>query len=114
MEPLKFAFPLSTWLLRVAVLILVYIIFFTTFRSFNTAGMEFWIATGFAVFAMLLFVGGFLKSHNLTLVASIVLALGCAYRIFMHFVFHEGGFVAIYGVFGAIALYFATAGNRKK
>jgi hypothetical protein len=43
-----------------------------------------------------------------------MIALGCAYKIFMHFVFQEGGFVAIFAVFGALGLYFATAGNRKK
>jgi hypothetical protein len=114
MEPLKFAFPISTWLLRVAILILVYIIFFTTFRSFHFESLEFWIASAFALFSILLFVGGFIKSHTLTVVSGIALALGCGYMIFMHFVFNEGGFVAIFGVFGALALYFATSGNRKK
>jgi hypothetical protein len=114
MEPLKFAFPVASWLLRLAVLILVYIIFFTTFRAFNTQSLEFWIAAAFGLFSILLFVGGFLRSHNLTLISSLLLALGCGYKIFMHFAFQEGGFVAIYGVFGAIALYFAAAGNRKK
>jgi len=114
MEPLKFAFPFANWLLRVALLIVVYMIYFTTFRAFNTSSMEFWIAAAFGLFAILLFIGGFMKSHNLTVVSAIFLTLGCGYQIVMHFFFHQGGFVAIYGVFAAIALYFATTGNRKK
>lgn len=114
MEPLKFAFPLASWTLRIAALILVYMIFFTTFRSFDTSNMEFWIACAFGLFAILMFVGGFMKSHNLTMISAVLLTLGCGYKIFMHFVFNEGSFIAIYGVFGAICLYFATTGNRKK
>lgn len=114
MEPLKFAFPASNWLLRIAVLVLVYIIYFVTFRAFQTQSLAFWIACGFGLFAMLLFVGGFMKSHNLTVISAIFLTLGAGYKVFMHFVFSEGDFVAIFGVLGAIALYFATSGNRKK
>jgi hypothetical protein len=114
MEPLKFAFPASNWLLRVAVLLLVYMIFFGTFRSFSTSSIDFWIACGFGLFAILLFVGGFMKKHNLTLISAIMLTLGCGYKIFMYYVFSQGKLVSVFGVFAAITLYFATTGNRKK
>jgi hypothetical protein len=114
MEPLKFAFPASGWLLRIAVLVLVYIMFFVTFRAFQTQSTEFWIACGFGLFAMLLFVGGFMKSHNLTVISSVILTLGAVYMIVAHYAFSKGSFVAIYGVLGAITFYFAASGNRKK
>lgn len=114
MEPLKFAFPVASWLLRIAVLITVYMIFFVTFRSFDTSSTAFWIACGFGLFAILLFVGGFMKSSNLTVISALILTLGCAYKIVMHFFFNEGSFIAIYGIFAALSLYFATTGNRKK
>jgi len=114
MEPLKFAYPISNWLLRIAVLILVYMIFFVTLRSGHYTSVDFWTACGFGLFAILLFVGGFMKKHNLTIISAIILALGCGYEIFIHFVFGKGNFVAIFAVFGAIALYFAASGNRKK
>lgn len=114
MEPLKFASSASNWILRIAALILVYIIFFVTYRSLNYQSIDFWVACGFGLFAGLLFIGGFMKKHNLTIISAIVLALGCTYQIFMHFAFQKGGFVAIYAVFGAIALYFAASGNKKK
>jgi len=40
--------------------------------------------------------------------------LGCAYEIVMHYGFQKGRFVAIYFVFGAIALFFFANGNKKK
>jgi hypothetical protein len=114
MEPLKFAYPLSNWLLRVALLILVYMCFYGTFHTFDYHHLPFWIATGFGIFAALLFIGGFMKKHNLTIISAIILISGCGYKIFMHYAFGEGTFVANFAIFGAIAFYFATAGNRKK
>ena len=114
MQPFKFAFPFAVWVLRLSILLMVYMIFFGTFRAFETNNVEFWIACGFGLFAVLLFVGGFLKSHNLTVISALILALACGYKVFMHFVFDQGSIVAVYGVFGAISVYFITAGNRKK
>jgi hypothetical protein len=114
MEPLKFAYPLSNWLLRVAMLILVYVCFFGTLRAFDYHHLHFWIAFGFGLFTVLLFIGGFMKKHTLTIISAIILVLGCGYMIFMHYAFGEGNIVANFAVFGAIAFYFAAAGNRKK
>jgi hypothetical protein len=114
MQPLKFAASLANWSLRVAALVLVYIIFFVTYRSFDLHSLDFWIACAFGVFAILLFAGGFMKKHSLTVFSAIVLVLGCLAQVFMHFAFGAGKFVAMYAVFAAIALYFAAFGNRKK
>jgi hypothetical protein len=114
MEPLRFAYPISNWLLRVALLIMIYMIFFGTYRNFNTSDYHTWIAVGFGLFAILLFIGGFMKKHTLTIISAILLTLGCCYKIFMHFAFGMDTFVAIWAIFGAITLFFAASGNRKK
>ena len=114
MEPLRFAFQLSNWLLRIAMLIMIYMMFFGVFRGFDVSDYETWVAVGFCVLTMLLFIGGFMKKHTLTVITAIFLVLGCCYKAFMHFAFGKGSFIAIYAVFGSIALYFAASGNRKK
>lgn len=114
MEPVKAFYALSTWLLRVAVLVLVYMIFFVNLRSLNFNSVDFWIAVGFALFAILLFIGGFMNKHGLTVISSLFLILGCAYKVVMHYAFHKGSFVAIFFIFGAIAMFFFANGNRKK
>lgn len=114
MNPLKFLTPLSNWLLRIAVLLLVYIIYFLTFRHFNYDKPDFWIACGFGLFAILLFIGGFMKKHGMTVVPAIFLFAGCCYEIFMHYFYSKGRFVAIFAIFAAVAIYFTAYGNRTK
>ena len=114
MEPLKFAFPFSNWLLRLASIILVYIIFYKDFIVFRYNSLDSWIALAFAVSSILLFVGGYMKKPALTIITSILLVMGCTYEIFNHFVMFKGHYAALFCVFGAISLYFAASGNRKK
>jgi len=114
MEPVRSLYALSTWLLRLAVLILVYIIFFVTLRSPDVNHLPFWIAAGFALFSMLLFVGGFMKKSSMTVISALILAFGCTYKIVLHFAFNQGGFIAIFLVLGAISLFFFSNGNKQK
>jgi hypothetical protein len=114
MEPVRSLYALSTWLLRLALLVLVYIIFFTTLRSPDVNSLPFWIAAGFALFSMLLFVGGFMKKSSMTVISSLILMLGCIYKIVIYYAFDEGNFLAIYLVMGALSLFFFTNGNKQK
>lgn len=114
MEPVKAFFPLTTWFLRIAILVLVYIIYFGTLRSPAWDSIDFWTAVGFAFFSMLLFIGGFMKKSTMTVLSALLLMLGCGYEIVMHYGFHKGKFVAIYFVLGALAMFFFANGNKKK
>jgi hypothetical protein len=114
MEAFRPIFGLSTWILRVAILVMVYMIFFVSLRSPDFKSIEFFTAAGFALFAALLFIGGFMKKSSLTVVSSVILSLGCLYRIIAHYAFSQGNQVAICGVFFAIALFFVANGNKKK
>jgi hypothetical protein len=114
MEPVRSLYALSTWLLRVALLVLVYIIFFTTLRSPDVNHVPFWIAAAYALFSMLLFVGGFMKKSTLTVISAVILGLGCGYKIVMYYFFDQGGFIAIYFVLAALSLFFFANGNKQK
>ena len=114
MEPVRSLYALSTWLLRVALLVLVYIIFFTTLRSPDVNHVPFWIAAGFSLFSMLLFVGGFMKKSSLTVITAVILALGCIYKIVMYYAFSQNVSIAIFLVMGAISLFFFANGNKQK
>jgi hypothetical protein len=114
MEPVRSLYALSTWLLRIALLVLVYIIFFTTLRSPDVSSLPFWIAAGFALFSMMLFVGGFMKKSTMTVIAAVILGLGCLYKIVMYYAFDQGRFIAIFFVLGALSLFFFANGNKQK
>ncbi|MEI6124564.1 MAG: hypothetical protein WCQ95_13145 [Bacteroidota bacterium] len=114
MEPIKAFYALSTWLLRMALLVLVYILFFVTLRSPDFTNLNFWIALGFASFAALLFIGGFMNKSGLTVISALFLMLGCVYELVMRFAFNKDIFITNFFVMGAIALFFLANGNRKK
>lgn len=114
MEPVRSLYALSTWLLRVSVMVLVYIMFFVTLRSPDINSTPFWIAAGFAFFSMLLFVGGFMKKSTLSIISAAMLVLGSGYKVVMYYIFDQGSFIAVYFVLGAIALFFFANGNKIK
>lgn len=114
MEPLKALYALSTWLLRVATLVIIYIAFYTQLRNAETGSPAFWIAVAFALFAALLFVGGFMNKHGLTVLSAALLLLGSGYKVVMHYFFDQGSYVAIYFVLAAVSMFFVANGNRRK
>ncbi len=114
MQPVKSFFVLSTWMLRVSLLLMVYVLFFSALRSPDFSSIPFWIAAGFALFSMLLFIGAFMKKSAMTVVSALFLLLGCIYEVVMRFGFNKDNPVAMFFVFGAIALFFFSSGNKKK
>ena len=63
MNPVKSFVPTSAWLFRICVLVLVYQKYFDAFLTFSMKGFNFFFATAFVVFAVLLFIGGFINKH---------------------------------------------------
>lgn len=114
MQPAKKLFPLAVWMLRAALLVLVYMIFFVTLRSADPGNLNFYIAVAFVLCAVLVFVSGFMKQHGLTMIPAALLFLGSLYKIVMHYVYFTEHFVAIYTVMAAVSFFFITNGNRKK
>jgi len=114
MDPVKALYPISSWLLRLAVLVIVYILFFLTLKNFNFNSLEFYIAVAFTIFGILLFLGGFFNKSSLTVISALILLLGCLYKIVMHYAFDKGNSIALYFVFAAITLFFFSNGNKRK
>jgi len=114
MEPVRSLYAISTWLLRIAMLVMVYILYFSTLRSPEIHNLPFWIAAGFALFSMLLFVGGFMKKNAMTVISGLILTLGCVYKAVMHFFFSQQGGIALFVVVAAIGLFFFANGNKNK
>ncbi len=69
MNPIKSFIPVSAWLLRIFVLILVYQKYFDTFITFSFKGLYYYLTLAMVLFAVILFVGGFIKKHHLSIVS---------------------------------------------
>jgi len=73
MNPVKSFVPTSAWLLRTVVLVLVYQKYFDTAITFTMKGVDYFITLAFVVFAVLLFIGGFINKHFLSIISGFVI-----------------------------------------
>ncbi|MFT3739663.1 MAG: hypothetical protein QM786_12965 [Breznakibacter sp.] len=82
MNPVKSFVPTSAWLLRICVLVLVYQKYFDTFLTFSMKGVYFFFALSFVVFAVLLFIGGFINKHWLSVMSGFFIFGMSAFLLF--------------------------------
>lgn len=110
---MKGLYPVALWLVRLTILLLVYVYFFSTFKTFNLKSIDFFVALAYCLFAVLLFVGGFLSSSTLTIVSGWVIFGVSVYEIVANVNSGLSANNAFFAFFAAVALLFATAGNKK-
>lgn len=61
MKPAKGLSQFTSWLIRIALVFFVFVVFLHTLKSFDYKSIHFYLAVVFIVFGSLLFVGGFLS-----------------------------------------------------
>ena len=85
MKPAKAFYPFAAWLIRITMLIFTYVFFFETIKALDFRTAEFYIASAFALFSVLVFVGGFLTKPAMTVVSSFFLSGICIYELIINF-----------------------------
>lgn len=112
MSPAKSLFPIFLWLMRIAVVFVVYTHFFGLIKTFDTSSLAFFIAAAYGLFALLLFFGGFAKNHTLTIISGLVIAGLSVYKMVdMGFALNNS--VSFYALLTATGLLFVGSGNKK-
>jgi hypothetical protein len=111
MNPWKSFTGLASWLLRIAMMLVIFTSFFNTFMTFNFQTLSFFIATAFVVFGVLLFVGGFLSKHSLTVVSALVLLILSVIQAYWAFDGATPGF-AQWLLMCAASMFFVSNGNK--
>jgi hypothetical protein len=112
MKPLKSARGLVNWLLRIS--LSAYFIFKSVpvvlYVDLDSAG--FYIALLQLVFATLLFIGGFLSKHTLTIIAGLGLFVFGIYLIFSGWTSKLDTALFLSMLISATSFYFVSNGNR--
>lgn len=112
MKPLKSGLVFSNWLLRVAVLLFVVILFFGKIKSFGFSNREYYIDIAIILFATLLFIGGFMSKPGMTVFSGFIITALAIYKIIISF---SGAFdsdIASFLIILSVGFYFACAGNQ--
>jgi hypothetical protein len=73
MKPFKSGSSVSAWLIRILAVWVAYINHFSAFKTFDFSTREFWIASAYMVFSALIFTGGFLSRHTMSVVSGFLL-----------------------------------------
>lgn len=109
MNPIKELSPASTWLIRVLTCFIVYQKYFDTFLTFQLKGSYYFFSLSFILSALMLFIGGFTKSHLLSMIMGFILFVLSVSMIIMG----EFSFDAITHHFALLTLgfYFFARGN---
>ncbi len=114
MKPLKGAQSLGNWFLRLALLLFVFFAYFDQLKSFNFTDFNYIVLFLFALFTLLLFIGGFMRKHSMTVWSGLlVFLLSVVYMIAIYIETKSFGNSALTFLLpAAIGFYFTTKGNN--
>jgi hypothetical protein len=112
MNPWKSFTGLASWVMRIAITLVIFAHFFNAFMGFNFQTLGFIIAAVFIVFGVLIFVGGFLSKHTLTVLSALVLLFLSALQAYWAFNGVTSTF-SFWLLMCAASLYFLSNGNKK-
>jgi len=113
MKPVKKLKSLAIWLMRVAAVLFVLLAYHDEFMSFNTKSVTFYLSVVFLVFAILLFIGGFLKTSKITVISSLILILATGYHAFLNLQSAFDYNFGVYVILGSLFVYFIAHGNTR-
>ena len=107
----KTGLPLATWLLRISLLAFIVIGYLGALKSFDFS-KDFIIAALYILFAVLLFIGGFLTRPGLTVLSGLLI---CGFSIYIMIRTYSGAIdttFVTYFLIASIGFYFLTQGNK--
>jgi hypothetical protein len=112
MKPAKGLAQFASWLMRLALVFFVYVVFLHTVKNFDFKSIHFYLAAAFIVFGSLLFFGGFLSKPGITVFSGLILFFVSIYEIIILFSSGVSAELATYSVIATTTLYFVTSGNK--
>ncbi len=110
MNPIKKLAPVGHWLLRIAVLAIVYELYFKEAISFSFNGFYYFASLAYIGLTLLLLMGAFLKDQRLTVVSGMIISI-----LSFILIFYSG--ISIHSLMSnfplaALGFYFMTHGNK--
>lgn len=111
MKPIKGLAVFAAWGLRSALLFSLYIMFWPEVNNWSFDNMNYFIALGFLLSGIVLFISGFTKKSSGTIISSLVIAILMGYQIFVNWN-GIGELAAIWIFILASSLYFVANGNK--
>ncbi len=112
MKPLKSAQPLAHWLIRLALVAYLVLLFLPQLYPINLKSINFYIATISIILAITLFIGGFLSSSSITVFSGLGVATLFIYLFVKDFTGVITHSTMIYFLPAVLGFYFFSRGNK--
>lgn len=81
MKPIKILSPVFNWIMRIALVLYAYAMYFDTLSSFQFNNLGYFVALIFTLFSLLLFIGGFMQQTTITVISALILLLIEIYQL---------------------------------
>ena len=112
MNPIKGILPFAMWLLRLSILLFAFAYFFPEVKGLSFSGLHYFVALAYTVFSILLFIGGFVSKHTLTVFSGLMIFAISAYKLFDLFDLQTFTSFSPFVLVAALGLLFAAIGNK--
>lgn len=112
MKPKNGLLPFSIWLFRIGIVMYALTTYKDVFLLFNFKSIMFYVASINIIGSLLLFIGGFFRKSNLTVLSALFLIICTGYQAF--FILHislSNNYTYLI-VLGGIFFYFLAVGNK--
>mgnify|MGYP006281143249 FL=1 len=114
MRPARILLPLSTFLMRLGAAFYIYLTHFDQILDPNFQQFRFYLSSIFIIFGLLLIFGAFARKQTLTVLSALVLFLLSLYEVITYAGSVETlSFVSL-ALFGTVAFFFLTNGNKAR
>lgn len=114
MKPFKSGSAVSAWLLRILAVWVAYNYHFSTFGTFEFETRGFWISSAYIVFSVLVFAGGFVSKHTLSVISGFLLFITPVVHLILNGLPGESAGALLPWFFPlTIGFYFLTHGNTE-
>lgn len=113
MKPAKGLYPFAAWLIRLTMLLFAYVFYYKIIAGFDFSDINFYIAAAFALFTILLFVGGFLTKPAMTVISAFFLFGLSVYEFIQNFSQDPDAPMVIYMLVASVMLMMFSVGNKK-
>jgi len=113
MKPMKSISPLSAWVLRITLLLVVAAHLVPVFNNFSFSSLNDILSAAFALSAVLLLLGGFMKKSTLTMISGVLVMLLAGWHAYQVGEFNIINLpFASYLLMGAVGFHFFITGNK--
>ncbi len=112
MAPFRSLSLVSSWLLRLSVIAIVFFSYKEQLLQFDYKNTPLYYAIAILLLSVVLLLGGFVRNEVITMLSSIILLGICIYKIYINYDATFNSQILLYSIIATISIHFMGRGNK--